>query len=83
MRHGGNRFHIETADTEQVVDIPGDHLALSIGAFDEAVTKSSSAGDIIAEVTSRFPNYGNPYALVVSAHSHCIRWRPKTRPLNA
>ena len=40
-----------------------------IQAFDDAVAKSSSAQDIIAEMTSRFPNHGNPYTLFVSAHS--------------
>jgi glyoxylase-like metal-dependent hydrolase (beta-lactamase superfamily II) len=57
-------------------DAPDDDAARQIAqsrryieAFDQAVTKSSSAGDIISEMTSRFPNYGNPYTLFVSAHS--------------
>jgi glyoxylase-like metal-dependent hydrolase (beta-lactamase superfamily II) len=57
-------------------DAPDDNAARQLAqsrdyveAFDEAVAKSSSPGDIIAEMTSRFPRYGNPYTLFVSAHS--------------
>jgi hypothetical protein len=57
-------------------DAPDDDAARQLAqsrdyvtAFDEAVSKSSSAQDIITDMTSRFPNYGNPYTLFVSAHS--------------
>jgi hypothetical protein len=40
-----------------------------IEAFDRAVVRSSSARDVVNEMTSIFPGYGNPYSLFVSAHS--------------
>jgi glyoxylase-like metal-dependent hydrolase (beta-lactamase superfamily II) len=40
-----------------------------IEAFDRAVARSSSARDVVNEMTSIFPGYGNPYSLFVSAHS--------------
>jgi len=57
-------------------DAPDDNalrqLAQSIDyikTFDQAVAGSSSARNVIDEMTSRFPDYGNPYTLFVSAHS--------------
>ena len=57
-------------------DAPDDDAARQIAqsrdyveAFDVAVAKSASPQDLIAEMTSRFPNYGNTYTLFVSAYS--------------
>jgi hypothetical protein len=57
-------------------DAPDDNVARQLAqsrtyieAFDQAVARSSSARDVIPEMTSTFPDYGNPYTLFLSAHS--------------
>jgi hypothetical protein len=56
-------------------DAPDDNAAGQIAqsrhyieAFDEAVARSSWARSVVDEMTSSFPDYGNPYTLFVSAH---------------
>jgi glyoxylase-like metal-dependent hydrolase (beta-lactamase superfamily II) len=57
-------------------DAPDDNAARQLAqsrnyirAFDQAVAGSSSARSVVNEMTSIFPDYGNPYTLFLSAHS--------------
>jgi hypothetical protein len=37
--------------------------------FDAALTKSTSAGQLIDTMLGRYGSYGNPYTLFLAAHS--------------
>ena len=54
--HGVDRLNVETADTQQVVDIPGDHLVLPIPAGDEGFL----AAQLIDIGLRHVPEYDDP-----------------------